>query len=110
MPQLRVEICLSDMHHAPEIAIGATIPIDGLTTPAGAQPRAPDGDLATPYFVRAEALQAPAYVAVGRAPDPTREPRMLVMPGGSIDGRSTMRVRPGESVAAILAEDIEWPC
>ena len=107
MPQLRVEICMSDTYQAPEIVVGATVPIDHLTTPAGAQPRAPSGNVASPFFVRVEALQAPAYVAIGNAPDPTREPRMLVLPQPRGANHPVVRIRPGESVAAILAEDIE---
>lgn len=108
MPQLRVEIYSVDHPNAAEVVLGATLEVDGLMTPAAAQPQAPNCYPGAVLFLRAEALQVPTYVAVGRAPNPSQEPRILVLPGRSFDGHTPVRIQAGDSVAAVLADDVEW--
>lgn len=109
MALVRLEICHLNGLTVPTILAGATLKLSDQMTPAAAQPVAPMRDREGEFYVRAEALDLPAYVAVGSAPDPTREPRMLVLPRRLGNGWTEMRLRAGERVAAILAEDVPWP-
>lgn len=107
MPSLRVE-CHAlgvargrlggqiDAREAAPVA-ATTLPVAGTPTAPGDQfvvPAGPD-----PLFAELTALEAPAYVAVGALPDPTREPRLLVAPGAP----QRVHLASGDRVSVALA-------
>lgn len=80
-------------------ALGATtLDVSDTPTPTGQRPTTPSG-LGT-VFAELTA-DAPVYVDIGPAPDPTSEPRLLVIPGRM----QRIHVDEGRLVSAVLAGD-----
>ena len=80
-----------------------TLEVTSSPTASGDRPLVPSG-LGT-VFAEFTALEAPAYVDIGPAPDPTLEPRLLLQPGRP----KLVHVMAGHAVSAIAAPDVPLP-
>jgi hypothetical protein len=110
MPRLRVEFCslgggrgrLGGQVDLPagEPLASVTLDVTPTATPAESRPAVPAG--AGTVFVRLLAVDSAVYVDIAASPDPTTEPRMLLVPGRPYD----LHALPGQAVAAILAADV----
>ena len=78
-----------------------TLAVTSTATGAGSQPQAPSG-AGDSLFLTLSATDGPVYADIGSAPDPTLEPRHLVLPGSPL----RLHVGPGERLSAVLATDI----
>lgn len=92
----------------PRVMASATLEVSELMTPAASQPVAPSGPLDDRGSLLAyvEAFGGLIYVAIGDAPDPTREPRALVLPYPARKGPTLLAIGPGERIAVILAREL----
>lgn len=78
-----------------------TLPVTATATASSSQPQAPSG-AGDSLFLILSATDAPVYADIGSAPDPTLEPRHLVLPGSPL----RLHVSAGERLAVVLATDI----
>lgn len=78
-----------------------TLPVTATATASGSQPQAPSG-AGDSLFLTLSVTDAPVYADIGTAPDPTLEPRHLVLPGSPL----RLHVGAGERLAVVLATDI----
>ena len=111
MAQVRIEYALAggergalggQVDTEPAEPLGAvTLTVTGTATVAGAQPIVPPG-AGDATVATATALDAPVYLDVGPTPDPTVEPRRLVVPGRPL----RLQVAVGDRFSAILASDV----
>jgi hypothetical protein len=110
MPKLRIEFCslgsgrgrLGGQVDCPASEPIASVTLDVGATPtlAGSRPAVPAGS--GTVFARLLAVESAVYVDIGSAPDPTAEPRILLLPGRP----QTVHALPGQTFAAMLAPDL----
>ena len=77
-----------------------TLDVTATPTPSGSRPVVPAGG--GTVFAMLLAIEAAIYVDIAAAPDPTSEPRLLLLPGRPLRVHAT----PGHAMAAVLAADV----
>jgi hypothetical protein len=110
MPRLRVEFCSLGSGRGRlggQVDLPAAEPLGSLTLEVGASPPAPDDRPIVPagqgtVFARLLAVETALFVAIGASPDPTAEPRILLLPGAP----HLVHALPGLAIAAVLAGDL----
>lgn len=81
--------------------LSVTLDVGAMATAGSGRPTVPDG-VGRDVFAVLVAADAPVYAAIGPAPDPTVEPRHLVLPGAPL----RVHVAAGDRISAVLAGDI----
>lgn len=110
MPKLRVEFLslgngrgrLGGQVDAPgaEPLGSVTLDVTATPTPAGNRPLVPAG--AGTVFANLVATEVALYADAAPSPDPTTEPRLLLLPGRA----QLVHVSPGHAISAIVAADV----
>jgi hypothetical protein len=110
MPKLRVEFCSIGSGRGRlggQIDLAAAEPLGSVTvdvgltpTPSGSRPLVPSG--AGTVFARLLAVESAIYADIGASPDPTADPRILLLPERPVVVHATA----GTAVAAVLASDL----
>jgi hypothetical protein len=110
MPKLRVEFCSYGSGRGRlggQIDLPSGEPLGSVTLEVGASPTSPESRPLVPtgngtVFARLLAVESAVYVDLGAPPDPSGEPRFLLLPGRP----QLVHALPGHFVAAMLAGDV----
>ena len=110
MPKLRHEFCALGSARGRlggQVDLPAAEPLASAILDLGSSPTLPGSRPVVPsgvgtVFIRLVALEHAAYVALGPSPDPTAEPRILLLPGRP----QILHAPPGALVSAMLAPDM----
>lgn len=85
-------------------AQSAALTVTGTPTSGGSQVVVPSADVGNLALLSVS--DAPVYVSIAASPDPTTDPRHLVMPGSP---PIEVQVEAGHKVSAVLASDVTLP-
>ena len=110
MPRLRVEFCSLGSGRGRlggQVDFPAGEPLGSATLEVGTSATSPENRPIVPagqgtVFARLLAVENALYVDLGTAPDPTAEPRLLLLPGIA----QLVHALPGQAIAAVLAGDL----
>lgn len=110
MPRLRVEFCSLGSGRGRlggQVDLASAEPLGSVTVEVGSAPTAPENRPAVPsgagtVFARLVAIEAALYADLGTAPDPTAEPRILLLPGDA----HLVHAAAGQTLSAVVASDL----
>jgi hypothetical protein len=110
MPKLRVEFCSFGSGRGRlggQVDLPSGEPLGSVTLEVGASPTSPESRPLVPtekgtVFARLLAVESAVYVDLGAPPDPSGEPRILLLPGRP----QLVHAFAGHSLAAMLAGEV----